>query len=546
MAVVPQTYGEVFTRRWVVEFILDLSGYTANHPLHERVVVEPSVGSGAFVGPIVERLVSAKPADVAWGSLEPCLHGFDIQPEHVVSSRTLVERILTRAGCDARTTTHLATTWITVGDFLLATTQDLLTSGDAIEADLVVGNPPYIRIEDIEPALLAQYRRVAPTMGGRADIFVGFYEHGLDMLKSDGRLAFICADRWMRNSYGKGLRAKVVNGGFAVDDVIVMHDADAFETEVSAYPAITVLRRGEQRSTVSATATERFDGAASARLLQWRNSSAPVLHENSVRAARMVQWHQTADVWPDGSPETIAWLADLAKNYPTIEDATGRTRIGIGIATGADAVYIPKTLPDVEPEQLVPMVVSADVKSGHFKWTGRKLVSPWTNTGPIDLGSTPKLRRYYEQHRGTLSSRNVAGRTPHWHRTIDRLNLPLLEHDLLVMEDMKAHAHPVRVPAGYYPHHNLTWVSSTVWDLDVLGGLLLSEVVERQVAAYCVRMRGGTLRFQPTVLRKVRIPAPSDISHGVAADLAAAFRSRDRAAATVAALRAYQLSALPD
>lgn len=52
-------YGEVFTRRWVVEFVLDLAGYDPRLDLANRLVVEPSCGSGAFLVPIVERLAES-------------------------------------------------------------------------------------------------------------------------------------------------------------------------------------------------------------------------------------------------------------------------------------------------------------------------------------------------------------------------------------------------------------------------------------------------------------------------------------------------------
>lgn len=48
-------YGEIFTRRWVVESLLDLTGYTADQDLGAMRLLEPSCGSGAFLGPIVER-----------------------------------------------------------------------------------------------------------------------------------------------------------------------------------------------------------------------------------------------------------------------------------------------------------------------------------------------------------------------------------------------------------------------------------------------------------------------------------------------------------
>ena len=109
-----------------------------------------------------------------------------------------------------------------------------------------LGNPPYIRIEDIPAELLKAYRAACPTMGGRADIFVGFYEHGLDLLAPGGRLGFICADRWMRNAYGRRLRKKILDGPYSVDCVLTMHDAAAFDTDVFAYPAVTVLSHGSQ------------------------------------------------------------------------------------------------------------------------------------------------------------------------------------------------------------------------------------------------------------------------------------------------------------
>ena len=44
-------YGEVFTRRWIVDLILDLVGYVPDRDLSETVLVEPSCGAGAFSSP---------------------------------------------------------------------------------------------------------------------------------------------------------------------------------------------------------------------------------------------------------------------------------------------------------------------------------------------------------------------------------------------------------------------------------------------------------------------------------------------------------------
>lgn len=513
------TTGEVFTRRWVVDLMLDMAGYSGEVSVLR--VVEPSVGGGAFVGPIVERLVRS---GAPWDELYDAFRGYDLRPEHVVASRAVARTILVDAGCPIAD--DLADSWIQCGDFLLS---------DPPGADLVIGNPPYIRADNVEPQLLAAYRQACPTMSRRADLFVGFFERGLDILQPGGKLLFICADRWMRNGYGRDLRAKIARD-FAVDDVLVMHDVDAFDEQVSAYPAIVGLRCGEQGPLRSTTAGAAFGPAAAERLLEWRvGDDIAARHDPDFTTARIDGWRATAEVWPDATPDELAWLARLSP-MPRLEEAG--VRLGIGIATGADKVYIQESV-DVEPDRLVPMVTPKAIKGATFNWSGEHLVSPWKGRSLVDIAQYPKLLRFYERHGTQLRGRNVAKRSSSWWRTIDSFNPVLLTQDLVVMQDMKVQAHPVRVPAGFYPHHGLTWFTSTVWDLDVLGGLLLSQPIELQVGAHCVKMRGGTLRFQPTVMRMVRIPAPDQVTPSAAAALRAAFLAHDREAASAAAWSLY-------
>ena len=146
-----------------------------------------------------------------------------------------------------------------------------------------------------------------------------------------------------------------------------------------------------------------------------------------------------------------------------------------------------------------------------------------------------------------MRGRYIAGKTPgHWYKTIDKVNHQLTAKPKLLFPDMKQTIHPVLDSGGLYPHHNLYYIVSDTWDLRVLGGLLLSKIAEAFVAAYAVKMRGGTLRFQAQYLRKIRVPRPEDIGEADRAALADAFDRRDVQAATLAALRVYGLTELPD
>ncbi|MEZ5294792.1 MAG: Eco57I restriction-modification methylase domain-containing protein [Ilumatobacteraceae bacterium] len=259
-------HGEVFTRRWVVELILDLTGYTADRDLGGMVAIEPSCGAGAFLVPMAERLIdSCQRHGRDLDEIGAALRAFDLLPANVELAQKAVTKALTDAGLQHAHASKIAAHAVHCADFLL--------TDHAEDADFVIGNPPYIRLEDVPKACSAAYRRACPTMRGRSDIFVGFIETGLRLLKPEGALGFIVADRWMHNQYGSDLR-KFIAAGYSVETVLTMHDVDAFDEKVSAYPAITVIRRAEQSTAVVANATGQFGEDAVPVFSKWVGRAA--------------------------------------------------------------------------------------------------------------------------------------------------------------------------------------------------------------------------------------------------------------------------------
>jgi hypothetical protein len=531
-------YGEVFTRRWVVELILDLCGYTPDRDLASLRIIEPACGSGAFLGPIIERLAeSAKTFGRDLASARDAIVAKDLQAANVKLSRAAAREALSVAGLDPSKASLLARRWIRQGDFLL----DPLPNKPA---DLVVGNPPYIRLEAVPPELSIAYRQACPTMGGRSDVYVGFYERGLSALCDDGVLGFICSDRWMRNAYGARLR-ELIAREWAVDVVFSMTGVDAFEDEVSAYPAITVLRRGKQEiGPLVADAAPDFDRADAHRLVKVASNRARASTRDNFVAARMPRWFSGRAGWPHGSPVKLATLASIEEKLPTLEDESTGTRVGIGLASGADHVFITNDPDLIEPERLLPMALVRDITDARVDWSGHYLVNPWKDDGLVDLSNWPRLKAYLTAHKTTLSKRHTA-RSGKWHKTIDRVIEGLEQQPKLYLPDFKATLFPVLDKGQTYPHHNLYWITSDQWDLEVLGGILLSNVANMFISAYSVRMRGGYLRFQAQYLRRICVPRLDQVDAPTRRLLKRAFRSRDHETATQAVLPLYGLDAVP-
>ena len=527
-------YGEIFTRRWVVETLLDLVGYETSRPLHELVLVEPSVGSGAFLVPIVERLVeSAKKHDVSLLDLGSAIWASDVQEIHVEVSRKAVSTVLQENGLDGDQADALSAKWVRTTDYLL--------DDEVVEADIVVGNPPYIRSDDLDKRTEASYRHLWPTMKGRADIFVGFFEKGLASLKPNGTLGYICADRWMRNSYGANLR-RLVGDHYSVDVLWQMHDVDAFEVEVSAYPAITVLSNKEQGPVLLADTTAAFGEESARALASFGREERERLDGPGFKAHKVDGWFKGDALWPSGDPDRIALLEHLNEHFDPLQDPATGTKIGIGVATGADAAYLTKNPELVEAGRALPMAMAKDIRSGTFVWGGEYLLNPWDDEGRlIDIDEYPRMKAALEAH-DSIKKRFVAKKNPdRWHRTIDKVNPALTETPKLYLRDMSATIQPVFDRGGFYPHHNLYYVVSEKWDMEVLGGLLLSRIAQAFVDSYGVKMRGGTMRFQAQYLRMIRVPSPDSLSRAVSEALRTAFQDRDVDAATRAAEDAYDL-----
>jgi len=535
-----QGHGEVFTRRWVVDLILDLVGYSADRDLVGMRAVEPACGSGAFLVAMIERLLdSARLHGRDLGEAHGALAATDLVPGNVATSQATAMEALRSGGVREDIAAELAQAWVRQGDFLLEPPAER-------SADYVVGNPPYVRLEAVPRERSEAYRLACKTMGGRADVYIGFYEHGLRALRDGGALGYICADRWMRNAYGARLRA-MVSEEWAVETVVLMTGVDAFEDEVDAYPAITTLRREPQSGgPLVVEASPSFGPSETSEVGALAAApSADHVHRPGFRATRLSTWFSGSAGWPHGSPDRLALIADLEARYPSLEDEATGTKVGIGVATGADRVFITEDPDLVEPERLLPFALPRDIASGEVQWSGRHLVNPWGPDGLVELEDWPRLAAYFSRHRELLAKRHTA-KNGRWHKTIDRVIEGLVDREKLYLPDFKEAIFPVLDQGGTYPHHNLYWITSDAWDLRVLGGLLLSDVSNLFIEAYSVRMRGGFLRFQAQYLRRIRVPRLDAIETEVAAALARAFDQRDRQAATRLTLPLYGLDGLPE
>lgn len=526
--------GAIFTRPEIVEFILDLIGYLPSEALYQRSLLEPSFGGGEFLLAAISRLLSARDVAREKGLAEPpldqCIRAVELHADSFEQTRTCVRDLLRTRDIKLVEANRLVAQWLVQGDFLLTRLPDAF--------DFVIGNPPYVRQELIPAALIAEYRRRYATIYDRADIYIPFIERSLQLLKVGGKLSFICADRWMKNRYGGPLRALVARD-YHLQAYIDMVDTPAFQSDVIAYPAITVIARAKSGPTLVAARPQIDEESLRPLAKALRGEVRPL--PSSVYLLDAVT--KGNGPWLFQFSEATELVRRIEQDFPALEE-TG-CKVGIGVATGADKIYIGKLDElNVEPSRKLPLAMTKDIRSGHVAWCGFGVINPFTDDGTlVNLKDYPKLRTYLEANRKVIAGRHVAKKDSlRWYRTIDRITPALANRPKLLIPDIKGEAQVVYEEGRLYPHHNLYYVVSDDWDLHALQAVLLSSVTRFFIATYSTRMRGGFLRFQAQYLRRIRLPHWNDVPHELRARLASAAKALALTSCDAAVFELYKLT----
>ncbi|WP_079913060.1 N-6 DNA methylase [Paenibacillus sp. 32352] len=508
--VVKKKSGSFYTKPEIVELILDLVGYTSNSPLFEKSLLEPSTGHGAFLIPAVERLLESltnhlgesvfNDEEKLYNLLHKAIRSIELNEEkHEYLFEALTELFL-RKGASAQFSKRILDKWLVQNDFLFW--------NQPVEQhfDFIVGNPPYIRIENIEEKVAKKYRSTYKTLFDRADIYVAFIEHSLEMLNKDGRLSFICTDRFTKNRYGKDIR-KLISEQYQVMHYLDIHNSQPFIDEVSAYPCIFTFRnapRGVARTLKMDEVSEQYLQLARDYLIKGKDIENDLVETHTIK-----EWFRGSDPWVLNGELAQELLKKVEANHPLISEPPHNITIGIGVATGATAVYVIKPEKvDIEPEVLLPTVIKDDITQGFISWSGHYVINPYNDDGSlVDLEQFPKLKAYFMRHEELLRSRSTAKNNPNkWYKTIDRIFPERLSEPKLLIPDIKLKNLIVLDEGNYYPEHSLYYITAGTWDIKALQALLLSSIIKFFIWSYATKMRGDYLRYQAQYLRKIRLP----------------------------------------
>jgi len=198
--------------------------------------------------------------------------------------------------------------------------------------DIVIGNPPYVRIQTLPKDQVAFFSENFKSATGNYDIYALFVEQGLKLLKPGGILGFILPHKFFQAAYGQGLR-KLIAEQKALMEVVNFRDNQIFE-EASTYTCLLFLQKGKDGAFKYADVARLEDPEKQLQIIREHEE----YQDDRMRVGKLPKKQVTEAPWSFSFGEEAALLEKLRNVRITLGDVT--TRIFQGVITSADTVFL--------------------------------------------------------------------------------------------------------------------------------------------------------------------------------------------------------------
>ncbi|EOH6662217.1 class I SAM-dependent DNA methyltransferase [Campylobacter jejuni] len=262
--------------------------------------------------------------------------------------------------------------------------------------DLIIGNPPYIRqeeLKELKPHLAKNYK----VYKGTSDIYTYFYELGFNVLKENGILSFITSNKYTRAGYGEALREFLLKNTCILKYIdlngIKVFDSATVDTSILSFEKIKIKENTFKYLSLNNELLKNYDFEISA-IKEFLNISQNSLSKES---------------FAFNDESTNALKTKIEKLGTPLKDWHG-LNINYGIKTGLNEAFIITTekkdeiLANCKDEDekertaklIRKMLRGRDIKRYSYEWAGLWVIGTFPSL-KIDIEQYPALKQYLSQ-----------------------------------------------------------------------------------------------------------------------------------------------------
>lgn len=360
--------GQIYTPSFIVENILDLAGY--RNGILKRHIIDNSCGDGAFLVEVVKRYCSLfikehgknKKADLK-RDLEKYVHGIEIDKVEIDKCEKNLCKVVRDFGIDRIKWDLVCANTLSVGRY----------NG---KMDFVVGNPPYVRVHNLADSY-SDVKRFSFAENGMTDLYIVFFEIGLEMLNKHGKMCLITPSSCLRSKAGNNFRKYILKNR-NLSKVVDLEHYQPFNA--TTYTMITLFEMGKKVNDL-----EYFT------------------YDELKKRPRKIEILDYSDIFINESiflsKKSNLKLLQQIEDYN--QSSYGKLSVKNGFATLADGIYIG----DFEFSDLTIDVL----KASQGKW--HKCIFPYDKTGrPLSITEIKKkadVYKYLLKNKESLKKRSL-------------------------------------------------------------------------------------------------------------------------------------------
>lgn len=367
--------GVVFTPEWVADFMIK-EVFNSYKISGNEIILDAGCGDGVFI-----TLAAQKFSKLTGKKIEKVIEDniffVDISKKHIEKTKQNLQKL---------TKTKIKKYNAITNDFCFYKFNK--------KFDFIIGNPPYVRIQNLNSRKEQLQKNYITASSGSIDLYFCFFEQALKLLNENGKTAFITPNSYFHSAAGKNLRnlmlphlTKIIN----FDHYQVFKNA-------TTYTAITFL---QNEKTANFLYTENFKSDF-----------------NNLNYKKISIQHMRPERWEFFNEKYLDKIVKLNKKYSTLQEIAN---IHYGIATLKDDTYIFSPNKNdrnyfyfdnfkIEKDICVPIIKASTYKG---KDQNLFLIFPYKNKKIIPKNifqkKYPETYKYFLQKRDILETRDKGG-----------------------------------------------------------------------------------------------------------------------------------------
>jgi len=226
--------GMVYTPTEIKDYIIEKVFSTENIP----TICDPACGCGSFLLSAAEFI--RKIHGISYNEIfNKYIFGVDIVEHNIEKCRVLFNLLAITNGEALNSDLN-----IKAGSSLSMIWKNEFKNYPQGGFDAVIGNPPYVRSRNVSDEVRKEMNIWKTSKIGNADLYIPFYELGVELLSERGRLGYISTNTFIQSVNGRALRHYLLDSGFGIS-ILDFRETQVFKN-VTSYTCITIIDKSNQ------------------------------------------------------------------------------------------------------------------------------------------------------------------------------------------------------------------------------------------------------------------------------------------------------------